>query len=90
MPLVLLDLIFISSNLLKIPQGAWMPLVFGAVLVLIMWTWTRGSQILTDKTRQDSLPLTDLIEMLQGPSAASGARHGHLPDQRPGHRPRSP
>ena len=64
-PLVALDLTFISSNLLKIPQGAWMPLVFGGVLVLLMWTWTRGSQILTDKTRRDSVPLTDLIDILK-------------------------
>ena len=64
-PLVLLDLTFISSNLLKIPDGAWMPLVFGGVLVLVMWTWTKGAQILTDKTRRDSVPLTDLIDILK-------------------------
>ena len=64
-PLLLLDLTFISSNLLKIPQGAWMPLVFGGVLVVIMWTWTRGGQILTEKTRRDSVPLTDLIGILE-------------------------
>ena len=64
-PLLLLDLTFISSNLLKIPDGAWMPLVFGAVLVVIMWTWTRGGQILTEKTRRDSVPLTDLIGILE-------------------------
>ena len=29
-----------------------------------MWTWVRGTQILTAKTRRDSLPLSDLIEML--------------------------
>jgi len=65
LPLVALDITFISSNLLKIPQGAWMPLVFGGVLVLIMWTWTKGGQILTDKTRRDSVPLTDLIDILK-------------------------
>jgi KUP system potassium uptake protein len=65
LPLVAIDLTFISSNMLKLPQGAWMPLVFGALLVLIMWTWTRGSQILTDKTRRDSVPLTDLINILK-------------------------
>lgn len=64
-PLLLLDLTFISSNLLKIPDGAWMPLVFGAVLVVIMWTWTRGGQILAEKTRRDSVPLTDLIGILE-------------------------
>ena len=64
-PLMAIDLTFISSNLLKIPQGAWLPLVMGGGLMLIMWTWTRGAQILGEKTRKDSLPLTDLIEMLQ-------------------------
>jgi KUP system potassium uptake protein len=65
LPLIAIDLTFISSNLLKIPQGAWMPLVFGGVLVLIMWTWTKGAQILTDKTRRDSVPLTDLLDILK-------------------------
>jgi len=64
-PFAVIDLTFLTSNLLKIPDGAWMPLVLGAGLVLIMWTWVSGTQILTAKTRKDSLPLTDLIEMLK-------------------------
>lgn len=64
-PFGFIDAIFLTSNLLKIPDGAWMPLILGGGLVLIMWTWVRGTQILTDKTRKDSLPLTDLIEMLK-------------------------
>ncbi|WP_296175712.1 potassium transporter Kup [uncultured Brevundimonas sp.] len=64
-PFGIIDGVFLTSNLLKIPDGAWMPLVLGGGLVLIMWTWVRGTQILTEKTRKDSLPLTDLIEMLK-------------------------
>jgi KUP system potassium uptake protein len=60
-----LDITFISSNLLKIPQGAWLPLVLGSALVTVMWTWTRGAQILTDKTRRDSVPLQELTEILK-------------------------
>jgi len=58
------DTIFLASNLLKIPDGAWIPLAFGAALVVVMWTWSRGVRILTDKTRGDSVPLTDLMAML--------------------------
>jgi KUP system potassium uptake protein len=61
----ILDITFISSNLLKIPQGAWLPLVLGASLVVVMWTWTRGAQILTNKTRRDSVPLIELSEILR-------------------------
>jgi len=69
-----LDLVFISSNLLKIPQGAWMPLVLGASLVVIMWTWNRGAAILSDKTRRDSVPLLELADILKarGPHRAPG------------------
>jgi len=30
-----------------------------------MWTWTRGAAILTEKTRRDSVPLSDLTEILK-------------------------
>ncbi|WP_312166950.1 potassium transporter Kup [Phenylobacterium sp.] len=60
-----IDLVFVGANMLKIPDGAWAPLVLGAGLVLIMWTWTRGAQILADKTHRDSVPLVDLSEILK-------------------------
>jgi KUP system potassium uptake protein len=30
-----------------------------------MWTWVRGSQILTEKTRREAVPLAELTEMLR-------------------------
>ncbi len=64
-PLGLIDIAFLGSNLLKIPQGAWMPLVLGAGLITIMMTWVKGTQILFTKTRKDSVPMSDLMEMLR-------------------------
>jgi KUP system potassium uptake protein len=63
-----IDVVFVGANLLKIPQGAWFPLVLGASLVLVMWTWTRGTQILSEKTRRDSVPLSELSEILKARS----------------------
>ena len=60
-----IDVVFITSNLLKFFHGAWMPLALGAGMVVVMWTWTRGAQILSDKTRRDSVPLADLIGILR-------------------------
>ena len=70
-----LDIVFISSNMLKLPEGAWLPLVAGALMVVVMWTWHTGTRILSEKTRQDSVALTELTEMLQArpPHRASGA-----------------
>jgi KUP system potassium uptake protein len=60
-----LDVVFITSNLLKFLNGAWLPLALGACLVIVMWTWTRGAQILTDKTRRDSVSLLELADILK-------------------------
>jgi KUP system potassium uptake protein len=64
-PLAVVDLVFITSNAMKIPDGAWLPLVLGGFIVVIMWTWSRGSQILADKTKKDSIPLVDLADILK-------------------------
>jgi KUP system potassium uptake protein len=63
-PIGLLDIVFLGSQALKIPHGAWMPLVLGAVIVIMMWSWQEGSRILTEKTRRDSIPLKDLLKTL--------------------------
>jgi len=60
-----LDVVFITSNLLKFFHGAWLPLAMGACLIVVMWTWNRGAQILTDKTRRDSVSLAELAEILK-------------------------
>ncbi|MBI1197282.1 MAG: potassium transporter Kup [Phenylobacterium sp.] len=69
-----IDLVFITSNLLKFFHGAWLPLALGAGLITVMLTWTRGAQILSDKTRRDSVPLTELADILKarGPHRAPG------------------
>ncbi len=67
-PLLTLDLVFLAANGLKIASGGWLPLVIGASLFILMSTWVRGSQILTDKTRRDSTPLADLVGMLRARS----------------------
>ncbi len=65
LPLASLDIAFISSNLLKFMHGAWLPLALGAGMVTLMYTWTRGTEILSDKTRRDSVPLSELVEILR-------------------------
>jgi KUP system potassium uptake protein len=64
-PFIIVDLIFFGANLLKLFEGAYLPLIFGAFLIALMWTWVRGSRIVYDKARKDSLPLADLIRMLE-------------------------
>jgi len=64
-PFIIVDLIFFGANLLKLLDGAYMPLLFGMLLIVLMWTWVRGSRIVYNKERRDSLPAADLFRMLE-------------------------
>jgi KUP system potassium uptake protein len=65
LPFVVVDMTFFSANLLKLLEGAWVPLLFGAAMAVMIWTWRRGAAILTAKTRRIEVPLVDLIKSLE-------------------------
>jgi KUP system potassium uptake protein len=54
---LLVDLAFFSSNLLKIPDGGWFPLVAGGFVLLLMTTWKKGKELVATNLREQSLPL---------------------------------
>ena len=64
-PFMILDLSFLGANMLRFFTGGWLPVLIGACLFTVMATWVRGTQILFDKSRRDSVLLTDLVEMLK-------------------------
>jgi KUP system potassium uptake protein len=64
-PLVIIDGTFLSANLFKLLEGAWVPLLFGSTIVLMILSWRRGSRILTQKTRRIEVPLDDLLRALE-------------------------
>ncbi|MGH6712642.1 MAG: potassium transporter Kup [Bradyrhizobium sp.] len=64
-PFLFLDLTFLAANLLKVFEGGWVPLALGGVVMLLMYTWRRGSRLLFEKSRKLEFPLTDLAAMLE-------------------------
>jgi KUP system potassium uptake protein len=64
-PFLLLDLTFLSANLLKVFEGGWVPLALGGWVMLLMYTWRRGSRLLFEKSRKLEFPLADLVAMLE-------------------------
>ena len=69
-----IESVFFSANLLKLFEGGWVPVLVGSMVVLMMWTWLRGSGFLSSKTHRDSIPMRDLIRMLEKskPTRVSG------------------
>jgi KUP system potassium uptake protein len=64
-PFVIVDVVFFSANFLKLFEGAWAPLLFGASMVLLILTWRRGTGILISKTRRTEVPLDTLFRSLE-------------------------
>jgi KUP system potassium uptake protein len=65
LPFLFVDLTFLAANLLKIAEGGWMPLALGAVVMVLMYTWRRGSRLLVMKTRKLEIPLDSLVASLE-------------------------
>jgi KUP system potassium uptake protein len=64
-PLVMVDGTYFSANLLKILEGAWVPLLFGISMVLLIITWRRGTSVVTNKTRRLEVRLETLVRSLE-------------------------
>jgi KUP system potassium uptake protein len=65
LPLVFVDFMFFSANMFKLLEGAWVPLVFGFAMVLLIFTWQKGSRVLSQKTRRTEVPLEKLLQSLE-------------------------
>lgn len=58
------DLAFWASNMMKLFDGGWFPLVIGGTIFTLMLTWKEGRKLLSDKLREDSLDLPSFLEAI--------------------------
>jgi KUP system potassium uptake protein len=56
------DLTFWASNLLKLTEGGWFPLLIASVIMLLMLTWRDGRAILYEKRKADALDLPSFLD----------------------------
>jgi KUP system potassium uptake protein len=64
----LVDGAYFASNITKIPDGGWFPLLIAAIGFTVLTTWSRGRRLLRERLEEVSLPLPIFIK-----SAASSA-----------------
>ncbi|MGL4729828.1 MAG: potassium transporter Kup, partial [Bosea sp. (in: a-proteobacteria)] len=64
LPFLIIDVAFFSANMLKLFHGGYVPVLLAFAIILLMWTWVRGSRILFAKTRKADVPLRELVEIL--------------------------
>ncbi|MCU0943316.1 MAG: KUP/HAK/KT family potassium transporter, partial [Hydrogenophaga sp.] len=57
-----IDVVFLASNLLKVPAGGWFPLAVGAGCFLLMLTWQQGRRLLSTALRDQAIDLPAFLQ----------------------------
>ena len=63
-PLLMVEQAFLAANVLKIPEGGWLPLMVAAALGIVVYTWVRGTASLMRATRKNEADLEWLVRKL--------------------------
>ncbi len=61
---LIVDLAFFSANILKIPDGGWVPLVIGIFIFTLMLTWKTGRSELYAHLKSEAMALQPFIEAM--------------------------
>ena len=64
-PFIAVEIAFLAANLTKLFTGGYIPVLMAGTLILLMWTWVKGTRVLFEKTRKTDVPLDELVGMLQ-------------------------
>jgi len=83
----LVDLTFLSANLLKIREGGWFPIVVAALVFTIMATWWRGRRLLAELRARDAMPLNQFVAGLAPDKPARVPGTAIFMTRDPGHVP---
>jgi len=59
-----IDIAFFSANVLKIPDGGWVPLVLGIIIFTLMLTWKTGRTMVYTRLKNEAMELTPFIEAI--------------------------
>jgi KUP system potassium uptake protein len=64
------DTAYLASNLTKIPEGGWFPLLIGLIVFTLLTTWARGRKLMIARMDEAAMPLKVFIKS----AATSAAR----------------
>ena len=51
------DAAYLASNLTKIPDGGWFPLLIGLIIFTLLTTWARGRKLMMERMREAAMPI---------------------------------
>ncbi len=57
-----IDALYFASNLTKVPDGGWFPLLIGAIAFTLLTTWAKGRQLMIARMREAAMPLKVFVK----------------------------
>ncbi|WP_331376054.1 potassium transporter Kup [Sinorhizobium chiapasense] len=77
LPLFVLECIFLVANLLKVHDGGYVPIMIAGTIMMMMWTWQKGTRFVKEKIGRNDMPLKAFIRLIERESE-------HAPSDVPG------
>ena len=59
---LIVDATYFASNITKIPDGGWFPLLVAAISFTVLTTWAKGRQLMRERLEEAALPLAVFIK----------------------------
>ena len=53
---LIVDGAYFASNITKIPDGGWFPLLIATIVFIVLTTWATGRRVLRERLAEDSMP----------------------------------
>ena len=63
--LVLIDLAFFFSNMLKFAHGGWLPIAAAVIVYVLMSTWQEGRRALNWQIAKEQMPVRDFLALIE-------------------------
>jgi KUP system potassium uptake protein len=58
----IVDLAFFASNMMKLFEGGWFPILIGGAIFALMVTWHHGTELVVEAQRTDAFSLKDFLK----------------------------
>jgi KUP system potassium uptake protein len=61
---LIIDVTFVSANLVKVLQGGWLPLILGTCTFTVMTTWKTGRRIVAERLTARAIPIDHFMAVI--------------------------
>ncbi len=62
----IVDFAYLGANLLKVPDGGWVPLMIGLIIFTLLTTWSRGRALMRERMAESTMPMEIFIKSAAG------------------------